>query len=145
MKQLWRYKIQRKKCLFTWWRQTDTRWCSSKSPRSFTKGFNLQGREGLDARIARMFFSSRLPFHLVGNPYYRRHFLMLPILFHGCFFIVGMSMSFSCSFVYVHVMSNIVSEFVLLSSPLTSHFLHPWKQSCTGTNVLTTSGKKYKM
>ncbi|KAH1231862.1 hypothetical protein GmHk_09G024656 [Glycine max] len=35
------------------------------------KGFNLQGKDDLDARIARMFFSSGLPFHLARNPYYR--------------------------------------------------------------------------
>jgi len=34
----------------------------------------LQGRDGLDARIARIFFSSRLPFHLARNPYYRDTF-----------------------------------------------------------------------
>ena len=38
------------------------------------KGFNLQGRDGLDARIARMFFSSGLPFHLAKNPYYWESF-----------------------------------------------------------------------
>jgi len=38
------------------------------------KGFNLQGRDGLDARIARMFFSSGLPFHLARNHYYRETF-----------------------------------------------------------------------
>ena len=34
----------------------------------------MQGRDGLDARIARMFFSSGLPFHLARNPYYREAF-----------------------------------------------------------------------
>jgi len=45
-----------------------------KVPRPLEKGFNLQGRDGLDARIARMFFSLGLPFHLARNPYYREAF-----------------------------------------------------------------------
>ncbi|KAG5151812.1 hypothetical protein JHK84_028284 [Glycine max] len=36
--------------------------------------FNLQARETLDHEIARMFYSSRLPFHLARNPHYRKAF-----------------------------------------------------------------------
>ncbi|KAL3019145.1 hypothetical protein AAZX31_05G066300 [Glycine max] len=36
--------------------------------------FNLQARETLDHEIARMFYSSGLPFHLARNPHYRKAF-----------------------------------------------------------------------
>ena len=36
--------------------------------------FNLQARETLDHEIARMFYSSGLPFHLARNPHYRKTF-----------------------------------------------------------------------
>jgi len=37
--------------------------------------FNLQARETLDHEIARMFYSSGLPFHLARNPHYRKTFV----------------------------------------------------------------------
>ncbi|KAL5137178.1 Protein SRG1 [Glycine soja] len=36
--------------------------------------FNVLGKYGLDWKIARMFYSPSLPFHLVRNPYYRKTF-----------------------------------------------------------------------
>ncbi|XP_028188846.1 uncharacterized protein LOC114375264 [Glycine soja] len=36
--------------------------------------FNLQARDTLDHEIARMFYSSGLPFHLARNPHYRKAF-----------------------------------------------------------------------
>ncbi|KAL5134361.1 hypothetical protein HKD37_03G007538 [Glycine soja] len=36
--------------------------------------FNLQARETLDHEIARMFYSSGLPFHLARNPHYKKAF-----------------------------------------------------------------------
>jgi len=33
--------------------------------------FNIQARDTLDCEIARMFYSSGLPFHLARSPYYR--------------------------------------------------------------------------
>ncbi|KAK1576759.1 hypothetical protein Q3G72_016280 [Acer saccharum] len=43
----------------------------SGSMSKIEKAFNLQRREQLDAKIARMFYSRGLPFHLSRNPYYR--------------------------------------------------------------------------
>ncbi|KAJ1377248.1 Ribonuclease H-like superfamily [Sesbania bispinosa] len=45
-----------------------------KTSGQLEKAFNMQARETLDNEIARMFFSSGLPFHLARNPYYRRAF-----------------------------------------------------------------------
>jgi len=36
--------------------------------------FNIKARDTLDYEIARMFYSSRLPFHLAKNPHYRSAF-----------------------------------------------------------------------
>ncbi|KAL5153357.1 hypothetical protein HKD37_19G052923 [Glycine soja] len=41
---------------------------------SVENAFNLQARETLDHEIARMFYSSGLPFHLARNPHYRKTF-----------------------------------------------------------------------
>ncbi|RZC20175.1 hypothetical protein D0Y65_006855 [Glycine soja] len=41
---------------------------------SVENAFNLQARETLDHEIARMFYSSGLPFHLARNPPYRKAF-----------------------------------------------------------------------
>ncbi|KAL5137161.1 hypothetical protein HKD37_10G027571 [Glycine soja] len=41
---------------------------------SVENAFNLQARETLDHEIARMFYSSGLPFHLARNPHYRKAF-----------------------------------------------------------------------
>ncbi|KAH1257780.1 hypothetical protein GmHk_03G007665 [Glycine max] len=41
---------------------------------SVENAFNLQARETLDHEIARMFYSSELPFHLARNPHYRKAF-----------------------------------------------------------------------
>ncbi|XLR18811.1 hypothetical protein HN51_065493, partial [Arachis hypogaea] len=38
------------------------------------KAFNVNARETLDSHIARMFFSSGLPFHLAKNPYFVKAF-----------------------------------------------------------------------
>ncbi|KAL5183949.1 hypothetical protein HKD37_17G047737 [Glycine soja] len=42
---------------------------------SVENAFNLQARETLDHEIARMFYSSGLPFHLARNPHYRKAFV----------------------------------------------------------------------
>jgi len=36
--------------------------------------FNIQARDTLDCEIARVFYSSGLPFHLARSPYYRNAF-----------------------------------------------------------------------
>ncbi|KAH1198446.1 hypothetical protein GmHk_18G052024 [Glycine max] len=41
---------------------------------SVENAFNLKARETLDHQIARMFYSSGLPFHLARNPHYRKAF-----------------------------------------------------------------------
>ncbi|KAL5123504.1 hypothetical protein HKD37_02G004082 [Glycine soja] len=54
---------------------------SPKVPGPLEKCFNLQDRDVLDARIAGIFFSSRLPFHLARNPYYREAFFLCVTIF----------------------------------------------------------------
>ncbi|XP_068504437.1 uncharacterized protein [Phaseolus vulgaris] len=41
---------------------------------SLQAAFNIQGRDTVDCAVARMFYSSGLPFHLARNPYYRNAF-----------------------------------------------------------------------
>lgn len=45
-----------------------------KTSGALENAFNMQGRETLDYEIARMFYSSGLPFHFARNPHYKKAF-----------------------------------------------------------------------
>ena len=52
------------------------------APSAIERSFNMASKDQLHSLIARMFYSSGLPFHLARNPYYVNLVLILQIIYN---------------------------------------------------------------